>query len=322
MHDLNYKRMFSFPRMVADLLRAVCDAELVAGLDLARLERLSTDYVGERGQERLGDCVWRVPFRDGWLYLLVLLEFQSTKDAVMALRNLEYTALLYTELGRTGKRGNIGEWPPVLPLVLYNGDTPWPEEVQMRRLIAPTPAMLEPFQPSQRSLVLDERHIALDDLPLRNLMCAVAGLEQSRTAAELANVTAALQEWLSSPSDTELGRAFAAWIQEIASEMAGAPVEPGKTLEDTSMSLVERAAGWREEWRREGRAEGRREGLVEALQLIAEQQFGRDVASRVVELLAPIDDVDRLGEVMRWVNECRSGDELIARVAGIGNGSG
>ena len=136
MHDRNYKRLFSFTRMVEDLLRAVCDAELVEGLDFQGLEKVPTDYVGERGQERLGDCVWRVPFRDGWIYLLVLLEFQSRKDAVMALRNLEYTALLYTELGRTGHLGAPGQWPPVLPLVLYNGDTPWTEDVEMRRLIA------------------------------------------------------------------------------------------------------------------------------------------------------------------------------------------
>ena len=64
------------------------------------LEKLSADHVGDRGQQRRGDAVWRVRFRDGWLYLLILLEFQSRNDAVMALRMLEYTALLYGELNR------------------------------------------------------------------------------------------------------------------------------------------------------------------------------------------------------------------------------
>ena len=314
MHDRNYKRMFSFPRVVADLLRAVCDAELVEGLDFQGLTKLPTDYVGERGQERLGDCVWRIPFRDGWIYLLVLLEFQSRRDAVMALRNLEYTALLYTELGRTGHLGVPGAWPPVLPLVLYNGDTPWTEDVEMRRLIAPTPAVLGPFQPSQRSLVLDERHIALDDLPLGNLMRAVVGLEQSRTLEELADVTVALHEWLSSPSDTDLGRAFAAWVQDVASRMAGTPVELGETLEEASMSLADRAALWPEQYRREG--------TRNALRMIAERRFGVGTASRLANLLASIDDADRLEEVTWWSVDCQTGDELIARVSEIGNGSG
>ena len=315
MHDRNYKRLFSFTRMVEDLLRAVCDAELVEGLDFPCLEKLPTDYVGERGQERLGDCVWRVPFRDGWIYLLVLLEFQSRKDAAMALRNLEYTALLYTELGRTGHLGAPGEWPPVLPLVLYNGDTPWTEDVEMRRLIAPTLPVLEPFQTSQRSLVLDERRIAIDDLPAGNLMRAVAGLEQSRTPAELGQLTVELRDWPGSPLGTELGQVFVAWIQELANQMeSGEPLELGETLEEASMALVDRVAEWPDQWRREG--------TRNTLRLLAEQRFGVGTASRLVNLLASIDEMDRLDEVTSWLVDCRTGDELIARVSGIGNGTG
>ena len=112
MHDAHYKRLFSFPRMVAALLCALVDERLVGELDLTRLEKLPAEYIGKRGQKRLGDCVWRLPFKDGWLYLLVLLEFQSSKDPLMALRNLEYTALLYTELERAGKLGAPASGPP------------------------------------------------------------------------------------------------------------------------------------------------------------------------------------------------------------------
>ena len=311
MHDTNYKRLFAFPRMAADLLRAVGDAELVEGLDLKNLEKLSTDYVGERGQERLGDCVWRVPFRDGWLYLLVLLEFQSSKEPAMALRNLEYPALLYTELRRNDKLG-AGNWPPVLPIVLYNGDTPWAEDVEMRRLITPTPAVLEPFQPSQRSFVLDERHVALDDLPVGNLMRAVAGLEQSPTETEVERFVIELRDWLASPSDTELGRAFVVWIQEIANRMEpDAPRKLGETLEEANMALVDRVAEWPEQRRREGRVAGTRR----TLRIVAERRFGIGTASRLADLLASIDDEDRLEEVAAWLVDCETGDELIGRAS-------
>ena len=319
MHDRNYKRLFSFRRMVEDLLRAVCDAELVEGLDFQRLTKLPTDYVGERGQERLGDCVWRVPFHDGWIYLLVLLEFQSRKDAAMALRNLEYTALLYTELGRTGHLGAPGDWPPVLPLVLYNGDTPWTEDVEMRRLIAPTLPVLEPFQPSQRSLVLDERRIAVDDLPVGNLMRAVAGLEQSRTPEELGQSTVELGDWPGAPIGRELGRAFVAWIQEMANLVeSGEPLELGETLEEASMALVDRVAEWPEMYRREGGTEALRRVICR----MAERRFGVGTTSRLANLLASIGDADRLEEVTLWVMDCRTVDELIGRVSrgeGFGN---
>ena len=113
--------------MVADLLRAVAQGDWIGDVDLDTLEKLPAEHVGDRGQQRRGDAVWRVRFHDGWLYLLVLLEFQSGQDARMALRNLEYTALLYRELDRRGELGPPGRWPPVLPVVLYNGDAPWTE---------------------------------------------------------------------------------------------------------------------------------------------------------------------------------------------------
>ena len=193
MHDPIYKRLFDSPRMVADLLRAVGHGDWLDDIDLGTLEKQPGDRVGDRGQQRRGDAVWRARFRNGWLYLLVVLEFQSANDPRMALRNLEYTALLYQELGRRGELGEPGRWPPVLPVVLYNGDARWTAALEMRDLIAPGAAALSPYQPSQRSLLLDERHVAVDDLPFRNLTRAVVGFEQSRTPADIAQVAAALR---------------------------------------------------------------------------------------------------------------------------------
>ena len=152
MHDLIYRRLFAFPDMVRDLLRAVGDDDWIADIDLDTLEKLPAEHVGDSGKARHGDAAWRVRFRNGWLYLLIVLEFQSTNDTRMALRNLEYTALLYRELDRRKELGPPGRWPPVLPVVLYNGDTPWTAALEMRELIADVPAALSSYQPSQLSL--------------------------------------------------------------------------------------------------------------------------------------------------------------------------
>ena len=124
--DPIYKRFYAFARMVEDLLRSIFTPdELDADYDT--LEKLSTEYVGEAFQRRHGDTAWRLRTRRGrdWLHVLVMLEFQSTTDAAMALRVLEYTALLYSELLRN-RKAELGALPPVLPVVLYNGDAPEP----------------------------------------------------------------------------------------------------------------------------------------------------------------------------------------------------
>ena len=328
MHDPIYKRLFAFPRMVGDLLRAVGDPAWLGDVDWDTLERLSAEHVGDSGQQRLGDAAWRIRFRNGWLYLLVLLEFQSRNDPRMALRNLEYTALLYGDLARRGELGAPGRWPPVLPVVLYNGDAPWAAALEMRDLVAPVPAILAAYQPSQRSLLLDERHVAVDDLPLGNLMRAVVGFEQSRTPADVARVAEALRDWLS-PEDSSLGGAFVAWMRQMVARRPGqAGPALGVTLEEATMTLVERMAQWPEQWRREGVAEGRREGVAEGrregvtqhrtlLRRFAAGRFGEAVGERVEALLGDTEDWDRLSATAELIATAESEGELIDGVSTV-----
>ena len=85
--------------------------------------------------------------------------------------------------------------PVVLPVVLYNGTAPWLAAREVAALIAPVRPRLAPCQPAQRCLVLDARHVAQDDLPPRNLLRAVVGLEQSGAPVDLLRVVEALQGW-------------------------------------------------------------------------------------------------------------------------------
>lgn len=319
MYDPIYRRLFAFPRMVGELLRAVA-AEWIDQVDLDTLEKLPAEHVGDRHQLRRGDAVWRVRFRNGWLYLLVLLEFQSRVDARMCLRNLEYTALLYRELDRRGELGSPGRWPPVLPVVLYNGDAPWRAALEMRDLISPAPEPLRSLQPAQRSLLLDERHMAADDLPSGNLMRTVIELEQSRSPSELARAARTLPQRLRVPRDTEIGRAFVAWMGEMVATMVpdGSAPDLGDILEETAMTtLVERVAQWPDQWRREGAAEGRREGVARERALLcrlAAVRFDDDVAREVEALLGATEDPERLSTAADLIFGAGSGPELVAAI--------
>ena len=94
MQDEIYKRPFAFPRMVEDLMRGFAAREWAAAIDISTLRKLPAEYVSDELRKRIGDTVWAVRLRDG-RYLLVMLEFQSRDDPMMALRILAYTSLLY-----------------------------------------------------------------------------------------------------------------------------------------------------------------------------------------------------------------------------------
>ena len=84
-------------------------------VDFSTLDKLPAEYVGDGGRVRRGDAVWRVRQRDDWLHVLILLEFQSTDDPDMALRIMEYTALLFRELRRTGRWSPTAAGPRCCP---------------------------------------------------------------------------------------------------------------------------------------------------------------------------------------------------------------
>ena len=143
---------------------------------------LPASYVSHDLRQRHGDLVWRVRFKDDrWLYVVLLLEFQSAVDRSMAVRMLTYTALLYQKLIAEGVLRERSGLPPVLPVVIYNGRRPWTAPVDLAELIASgRGASLAWYQPSQRYFLLDEGRVGGADLPPGNLVSALIALEANR----------------------------------------------------------------------------------------------------------------------------------------------
>ena len=339
--DPIYKRLYAFREMVADLLRSLFPDDAL-GADYGSLERLPAEYVGDNYRLRRGDTVWRLRARaaedrGGWLHVLVLLEFQSKDDRTMALRVLEYTAMLYRELLREHRLAPDGFLPPVLPVVLYNGDAPWRSASDMRELVAPTGPALARFQPSQSHIVLDERRIAADDPRLQELTKAVVLVEQSRSPQDLLRVVSLLLQALGTGSE-ELKQAFADWLFVLSRRLAGVSQTRPATvpsLREVKMTLEERVAEWHKPYIEQGREEGislgreeglrlareaRQEGVDQQRQMLRRQvavRFGGAVADRVARVLASESDPERLADVGEAVMRCATGDDLLAALPPI-----
>ncbi len=230
---------------------------------------------------------------------------------------LEYTALLYGELLRNG-RAAPGALPAVLPVVLYNGDSPWRPATEMRELIA-TPLALVPYQPSQRHVVLDERHVRAEDLKLRELTLAVVQLEQSRSVADLARVARRLAERLL--GESELRRTFAAWLRVLERRLDGGgrvpPPADDLSLEDMTVSLEERVAEWPKPYIRQGISLGREQGIEHERELLCRQasaRFGSATADRLAAAIGAEADPQRLMEVALAIVRCGTGSELLREI--------
>jgi len=87
-HDPSYKLLFSHSQMVADLIRGFVHEDWVADLDFATLERVSEKSASADLRTREDDMIWRLRWGERWLYVYLLLEFQSRVERLMAVRLL------------------------------------------------------------------------------------------------------------------------------------------------------------------------------------------------------------------------------------------
>ena len=292
--DLTYKIIFGNRFMVEELMRWLAAdlhdaAGLVDALDFPGMARAQEQSVttGAGGQrDYANDIVWQVPIRDrpleddareGWRSLVVMLEFQSTVDYRMALRIRNYVDSFHMERWRGEVFGAESRLAPVLPIVLYNGDTRWTAALRVIDLVTPgasSPGGVVPGVTCRASplfvgdgyLLLDTLRLGPEDLRRDNAAALLAGLEtlELETAEGLLG---AFHKRLSAPELEELREVMLAWAMRQARRRLG--VELGDMVElnrlrdpdEIDAHYGERVHAWKEEYRAKGRAEGIKQGM-------------------------------------------------------------
>ena len=265
-HDAGYKLLFSFPQTVRSLLGDFLPQEWQDLLDLDSLERINGSYVSEDLRSRHSDIVWRLRCGDDWLYLYLLLEFQSSVDHMMALRILVYTGLLHQDLVHQGELGENRRLPAVLPVVLYNGKLRWHAPMDLARLLEPPPPGLERFQPNQSYLLIDEGAYDPDSLdPTSSLVAALFRLEHHRSIEEMVEFADVFKGWLDQPEQARMRTAGMEWLDRRLKTWSpeAAPgikaLLEGHKMDNTISNYYEE---WKQRHHQAGVTEGVRQGVV------------------------------------------------------------
>ncbi len=215
-HDTAYKQLFSHPEMVRDLITGFVHEPWVKEIDFGTLEKTNASYVTEHLSEREDDIIWRVRFNDGWLYLYLLIEFQSTVDHYMAVRLGSYVHLLYLDLIKSKVVKKPDKLPPILPVVLYNGERRWNVACDIKDLIVEVKGGLSRYCPAMHYYLIDEGSYDEAKLSsLKNLVAAMIRLENGETPAVMEQTLLQLFGWLEEARQTDLGRSFIIWIKRV-----------------------------------------------------------------------------------------------------------
>jgi predicted transposase YdaD len=291
-HDRSHRLLFSHARLVRDLLSGFLDEPWVDDLDLETLESLPTDFVSRDGpqpfEERSGDVIWKVRYRDRDVYIVILLELQSGSDPLMALRLTTYEVLFYGRLDRADPMVREGLFPTVLPIVFYNGERPWSAALELRDLIQPAPEGLEAYVPSMRYIVIDERRWPLDQLPSSNFVSVLINAEQGTTVEDFEKTLNMLASCLSEGSDEahNLGRDIVAWLSRVIlpQRVPEAKIPEIHQFDEFETYVEANMQTWTEQWKAEGLAEGMQKGMQQGMQ----QGMQKGMHDGKAELLASL----------------------------------
>ena len=323
-HDPGYKRLFSHPEMIRDLLIGFVREDWIHNLDFATLEKYPTEFIDDRLRQRRNDVIWRLRWGPDWLYVYVLLEFQSGVHPFMAARLSTYLDLLYQDLIRGRQLGHRRRLPPVLPIVLYNGRRRWTAPTDLADLIEAGPPGLDAYRPQLLYLLIDESAYADAELAsMRNLVAALFRLEHSQGPEVVHAVLATLVEWLGEPAQAELRRSFLLWLREgfLQARLPQVSFPELNDLEEVRIMLTERVVDWTQQWRQQGWQEGRQEGLHSERRLLLRlirRRFGATVADRSAPALERIEQLTVFEDLGEALFDCADETAWLARLAAAG----
>ena len=159
-HDIAHKEFYSHPENVKDLIQGFVALDCVSEFDFSTLERDNDSFVEKEKNERHDDIIWRLKWRDRWVYVYILIEFQHKVDKTMPVRIMSYVSLLYQNL-LNNKKLNYGKrkkLPVVLPIVLYNGQRNWTAKRNIQDMVEKAPNEMSKYVPKLSYYLIDEIH--------------------------------------------------------------------------------------------------------------------------------------------------------------------
>ena len=341
---------------VPDLLKGA--EKWFESFDFENAELLPTEHITPDLTRRYIDMLWRVPIVKGgqagkYLYVVVLLEFQSRVDRFMALR-VQSAALRVYEYLRKHQRPKRSRWVvPILPIVVYNGKARWTAPTRMRDLVQPITRPKagagdwEPAFTGDSYVVLDVGRYAGRELPANNIVSLMIRAETMNGLVEAGKVLDVALGQLETPQLEGLRQHFLLWFY-LMLERQG--VDCKELLDEERMRSMAKAGKIRsfldarvqeansklkaeglekgleqglekglEKGLEQGREQGLEQGLErerELLQGQAKRRFGAETADRLAACLAEIREHDRMMAIGSWLVDCASGAELLDRVEG------
>jgi hypothetical protein len=339
-HENGLKVLLSDARNVRDLL-ALAGVKLAARLDVDRAELKSQTFIKGDSRHIVADVLLRVPIRHDtasvgaapWCWVYILIEHQQRPDSTMPLRLLDYVVQIYRQQAREweGRHGPGAQpqYEPVLPVLFYTGERPWPgpgilaDSLHRAEHFADVTPRLQPIFFSLH--VTPRRHLHHNGGWFGHVLGLVA--DRRRSEQRFQRTLAAMIRTLETMPDDERGRRrdFLWFTFELVYNARGADEVPAlaEIIRDSvatderrrELDIMHRTAA--DVLRAEGEARGEARGQAQATIATAKATLFRQlqlrfgpVLSQTRSIIERTDDLDRLNLWLDRIVTAKTADEL------------
>jgi len=326
-HDALIKALLDAPERAAVVLRENLPPTVRERLSDALPKPLPGSYVDPHLQETHSDRLFEAQMHDGRpVFVYVLIEHKSEPDAGTPVQLLGYLQRVWqrhAEQKRDGRAARYRRLPPIIPLVIYNGQPSWTVPLSLLECIDADEPLLE----LQRDFGYQVRHLRPDepsasysqDPAIRAVFRALAwAFVEDLGREDLIRLLRDLPPGhpLEKPLLVYIARVYGS-VEEADVRQALEQTRPGRA-EELVMTLAEQWLKRGEErgiqrGREEGRQEGRRQAAVQTLLRLIERKFGREAREASRARVEPA----TVGELEMWLDRILDA-ECVEDVFGTG----
>ena len=290
-----FKEVFSHPEAAAEFFATFLPKEIVAVLDLSKLEPIKDSFIDPALQEHLSDLIYRVPLKSGkQAYIYALIEHKSAPDKWVAVQILRYEIATWdAEIKARNKY-----LTPIIPIVFYHGARKWNVAREFSALVDFAGCEeLRQYMPEFRYHLTDlsqyadeELRATVADVILLVMMLLMKNVFSKELKAKLGEILGLLRHQGSAESLKTVVKYLMESSDRITREDLQKAVKPlfeskkgevmptiAETLrkEGMQVGLQQGRLEGRQEGKQEGKQEGRQEGTAALTLRLLQKRFGK-----------------------------------------------
>lgn len=330
--DQGGKIVFEDPMMCAQFLDGYIPIECLKGLKPEQIEDMSERFVTMWDNERDSDVVKKIHLKeDSELFLITIIEHQSWVDYTMVMKLLRYMVMIWTDYEREMEEKKEGitrtkdfKYPPILPIVYFEGTGKWTAVTQFSDRIA-LADIFEKYLPDFQYEIVRVHDYSNSEIISKgdefSLIMLINKLKNSEDIRTLKNLPKEYLENLQNHSPQHLLKLIATVVSVFMRRMN----VPKDEIADFTDQILDRRFSMlfdsfeaydvqetRRVSREEGRMEGRSEGMIEGKIIQIQKKILKNKELEVIadELEENVDDIRRLYEVVK-ANMESSAEEIL-----------